>query len=92
MNTNNQINGSHTDASKEKTMKKYRVTQDADYVVGYLRLAHREGIIEAESTEDALYKLQNEGYADYLDFKVDSCEIEDADFDGMPFEIKEVTD
>lgn len=61
-------------------------------MVGYLRRGHREGIIEAESAEDALYKLQNEGYTDYLDFKVDSCEVEDANFDYMPFEIEEVID
>ena len=71
--------GSHTDTSKKtKSMKKFKVTQDADYMVGYLRCGHREGIIEAESIEDALYKLQNKGYTDYLDFKVDSCEVEDA--------------
>lgn len=34
-------------------MKKFKVTQDADYMVGYLRCGHREGIIEAESIEDA---------------------------------------
>lgn len=73
-------------------MKKFKVTQDADYVVGHLRYGHREGIIEAESIEDALYKLQNKGYTDYLDFKVDCCEVEDADFDDMPFKIEEVTD
>lgn len=85
--------GSHTDTSKKtKLMKKFKVTQDADYVVGHLRYGHREGIIEAESIEDALYKLQNKGYTDYLDFKVDSCEVEDADFDDMPFEIEEVID
>ena len=73
-------------------MKKFKVTQDADYVAGYLRVVHREGIIEAESKEDALYKLQNEGYTDYLDLKADCYEVEDADFDDIPFEIEEVID
>ena len=40
-------------------MPKFRVLQEADYVTGYLRYGHREGVIEADSKEDALNKLQN---------------------------------
>ena len=47
-------------------MAKFKVSQEADYVMGHLRYGHREGIIEAESKEDALQKLKD-GYAsDYL--------------------------
>ena len=35
-------------------MKKFKVTQYAEYVMGYLRYGHREGIIEAESEEDEI--------------------------------------
>ena len=71
-------------------MKKFRVTQDAKYVMGYLRCGHREGIIEAESEEDALNKLKNEGYTDYLEFELDDYSLEDESYDGMEFEIEEV--
>ena len=71
-------------------MKEFRVTQDANYVKGYLRYGHREGIIEAESKEDALDKLRNDSYTDYLDFVLDDYSLEDADYDDQPFEIEEI--
>ena len=71
-------------------MKKFRVKQYANYVMGHLRYGHREGIIEAESKEDALNKLKNEGYTDYLDFELDDYSLEDASYDGMEFNIEEV--
>lgn len=70
-------------------MAKFRVTQEADYAVGHLRYGHREGIIEADSKEDALNKLKNEGYTDYLDFVLDDYELEDAEYTD-DFEIEEV--
>ena len=72
-------------------MAKFRVFQDVNYAVGHLRCGHREGIIEAESKEDALNKLRNEGYTDYLDFVLDDYELEDVDYDD-DFEIEEVGD
>lgn len=70
---------------------KFRVTQEANYVMGHLRYGHREGIIEADSKEEALKLLQgNED--DYLDLVVDDYEIEDADFENNPFEIEEIYD
>lgn len=68
---------------------KYIVRQEADYMMGHLRYGHREGIIEAESKEDALKKLKD-GYAEALDYIVDDYEIEDAEFGNNPFEIEEV--
>ena len=70
-------------------MAKFRVTQDTDYVVGYLRYGHREGVIEADSKEDALNKLKNEGYTDYLDFVLDDYEVEDAEYEDE-FDIEEI--
>lgn len=71
-------------------MKEFRVPQDVNYVQGYLRYGHREGIIEAESKEDALDKLRNDSYTDYLDFVLDDYSLEDADYDDQPFEIEEI--
>jgi len=71
-------------------MAKFFVTQDADYAMGHLRYGHREGVIEADSKEDALNKLENEGYTDYLDFVLDDYEVEDVDYGYNKFMIEEV--
>lgn len=71
-------------------MRKFKVIQDADYAIGHLRYGHREGIIEADSKEDALDKLKNHEYTDYLDFVVDDYELDDVDYGNNPFEIEEV--
>lgn len=70
---------------------KFRVTQEANYVMGHLRYGHREGIVEADSKEDAL-KLIEGNEDDYLDIVIDDYEIEDADFENNPFEIEGVND
>lgn len=72
-------------------MKKFRVYQQADYVQGHLRYGHREGIIEAESKEDVLNKL-NEGHTDFLDLEIDDYSVYDADYGDNKFEIEEVTE
>ena len=71
-------------------MAKLRVSQEADYVMGHLRYGHREGVIEAESKEDALNKLKNEGYTDYLDFVLDDYSCEDVEYSDNEFEIEEM--
>ena len=71
-------------------MAKFKVTQQADYIIGHLRYGHREGVIEADSKEDALNKLKNDGYTDYLNIVVDDYSIDDAEFDDNPFEIEEL--
>lgn len=71
-------------------MAKFRVSQEADYVMGHLRYGHREGVIEAESKEDALNKLKNEGYTDYLDFVLDDYSCEDVEYGDNEFEIEEM--
>ncbi len=73
-------------------MAKFKVSQEADYITGHLRYGHREGVIEANSKEDALDKLKNKGYTDYLDLKVDDYEVEDVDYGDNKFEIEEVED
>lgn len=71
-------------------MAKFKVTQQADYIIGHLRYGHREGVIEADSKEDALNKLKNDGYTDYLNTVVDDYSIDDAEFDDNPFKIEEL--
>ena len=71
-------------------MAKFRVSQEADYVMGYLMYGHREGFIEAESKEDALNKLKNEGYTDYLDFVLDDYSCEAVEYGDNEFEIEEM--
>lgn len=71
-------------------MAKFKVTQQADYIIGHLRYGHREGVIEADSKEDALNKLKNDGYTDYLNTVVDGYSIDDAEFDDNPFEIEKL--
>lgn len=71
-------------------MTKFKVRQEADYAIGYLRYGHREGVIEAESKEDALNKLENEGYVDYLDFVLDDYSCVDVEYGDNEFEIEEV--
>lgn len=71
-------------------MAKFKVTQEADYVMGHLRYGHREGVIEEESKEDALNKLNNEGYADYLDFVLDAYSCEYVEYGDNKFIVKEL--
>lgn len=69
---------------------KFKVTQYADYAEGYLRYGHREGIIEADSKEDALNKLKNEGYDEYLNFELDDYELNYVEYGNNEFELEEV--
>ena len=71
-------------------MAKFKVFQDADYVQGHLRYGHREGIIEADSKEDALNKLKNEDYTDYLYLEIDDYEVDSLYYGDNEFEIEEI--
>ena len=71
-------------------MPKFKVSQEADYAVGHLRYGHREGIIEAESLEDAKRKVEQEGYTDCLDFVLDDYECEDVNYGTNKFKYEEV--
>lgn len=71
-------------------MPKFIVSQEADCVSGYLRYGHREGVIEADDKEDALNKLHNEGYTDYLELVVDDYEVDWVDYGENEFEIEEI--
>ena len=61
-------------------MKKYLITQECDYVYGYLRSGHLEGEVYANSSEEALKKWKNaEVYYDVIvdDYCVEGYEVSD---------------
>ena len=61
-------------------MKKYLITQECDYVYGYLRSGHLEGEVYANSSEEALEKWKNaKVYYDVIadDYRVESYEVSD---------------
>lgn len=70
-------------------MARFRVRQEADYVMGYLRYGHREGIIEANSLEEAKQKIE-ECAEIYLDLVVDDYKVEDVDYGNNEFEYEEI--
>ena len=57
---------------------------------GGTRYASNGILLNADSKEDALNKLKNDGYTDYLNTVVDDYSIDDAEFDDNPFEIEEL--
>ena len=65
---------------------KFRVTQDLDYVVGYLRYGHKEGIVEAESEDELREMIDSGEIFDYMDVEVDNYSIEDYDDGGNKVE------
>ena len=56
---------------------KFRVTQDVDYVQGYLRYGHFEGVIECDSVEELKKMIENEDIVDYLDLVIDDWSVND---------------
>ena len=71
-------------------MKKFRVTQECDYVTGYLRYGHFEGIIEANSLEEAKKIMEEDGSHDLLSLVVDDYSVDDYDVGNNGYEFKEV--
>lgn len=71
-------------------MKKFMVTQECDYVTGYLRYGHFEGIIEANSLEDAKKIMEEEGSHDLLSLVVDDYSVDDYDVGNNGYEFEEV--
>lgn len=70
-------------------MKNFLVTADLDYVVGYLRYGHLEGIIQAESEEALKEMIKEKNFDQYLDVVVDDYSIDDYGDIGE-YEYKEV--
>lgn len=58
---------------------KFRVTQDLDYVNGFLRYGHKEGIVEVESEDKLKEMIESGKIFDYMDVEIDDYSIEDYD-------------
>ena len=71
-------------------MKKFMVTQECDYVKGYLRYGHFEGIIEANSLEEAKKIMEEKGSHDLLSLVVDDYSVNDYDVGDNGYEFEEV--
>lgn len=71
-------------------MKKFMVTQECDYVTGYLRYGHFEGIIEANSLEEAKKIMEEKGSHDLLSLVVDDYSVDDYDVGDNGYEFEEV--
>ena len=71
-------------------MKKFMVTQECDYVTGYLRYGHFEGIIEANSLEEAKKIMKEKGSRDLLSLVVDDYSVDDYDVGDNGYEFEEV--
>lgn len=71
-------------------MKKFRVTQDLDYVVGHLRYGHKEGIVEVESEDELKEMIDSGEIFDYMDVEVDDYSVEDYDDGGNKVEWEQI--
>ena len=70
-------------------MKKFKVTQDLDYVSGHLRYGHLEGIIEAESAEEAIMLVKDDPMR-FLSVVIDAYVIENWDEGDNPIVVREI--
>ena len=68
---------------------KFRISQDCDYVMGYLRYGHLEGEIEADSLEEAKEKIEKYP-RDYMELIVDDYDVEDYDCGDNEVEIEQI--
>lgn len=71
-------------------MKKFMVTQECDYVTGYLRYGHFEGIIEANSLEEAKKIMEEKDSHDLLSLVVDDYSVDGYDVGDNGYEFEEV--
>lgn len=72
-------------------MKRFRVTQELGYVMGYLRYGHLEGEFEAESKEELMEKLKSDRLRDALEVVVDDYDVVDCG-DAGDYEIEEIVE
>lgn len=72
-------------------MKRFRVTQDLGYVMGYLRYGHLEGEFEAESKEELMEKLKSGKLRYALELIVDDYSVDDYG-DAGDYEIEEIAE
>ena len=68
-------------------MKEFLVTVDCDYVVGHLRHGHLQGIVRAETLEEA--KEKSISFSD-LDLVIDDYEVDGYSVGDNPVEVIEM--
>lgn len=56
---------------------KFFVTADVDWVMGYLKYGHMEGIVEVESEEELENLIDSGSIIHYVDLIVDDYRVED---------------
>lgn len=69
---------------------KFAVTRNVDYVMGYLKYGHFEGVVEVESEAELRKLIDNGKIRDYLDLVVDEYEVEDIDHGDHPVEYEAI--
>lgn len=69
---------------------KFAVTRDTDYVMGYLKYGHLEGVVEVESEAELRKLIDNGKIRDYLDLVIDEYEVEDIDHGDHPVEYEAI--
>lgn len=69
---------------------KFRVTQDLDYVNGFLRYGHKEGIVEVESEDELKEMIDSGKIFNYMSVEVDDYSIEDYDDGGNKVEWEQI--
>ena len=68
---------------------KFMVTADLDWIQGYLRYGHLEGVVEVESEDELNELIESGDIVDYLSVVVDDYRVEDWD-DPERFEYSEI--
>lgn len=68
---------------------KFFVTADLDWIMGYLRYGHMEGVVEVESEDELNEIIESGDIVDYLSVVVDDYRVEDWD-NPEHFEYSEV--
>lgn len=69
-------------------MAKFECFVDCDYVCGHFRYAHYEGVVEANSAEEAREMVLETPYL--LDFVLDDYRIDDCPIDTNSISIREI--
>ena len=69
---------------------KFRVTQNLDYVKGYLRYGHKEGFVEVESEDELKEMIDSGKIFNYMSVEVDDYSIDDYDDGGNKVEWEQI--
>lgn len=69
---------------------KFSVYAPVDWIMGYLKYGHMEGIVEVESKEELDKLISTGGIIEYLDLVVDDYRVEDYE-DPTDFQVTEVS-